>query len=67
MLCCCPPCTPPSAGTALNKIKGLEGKVVRVETGVKLADLHDWLAEKVRRPLAAPRDVAAGTRLCGCI
>lgn len=33
---------------ALNQIKGLEGNVVRVQTGVKLADLHDWLGEQVR-------------------
>jgi hypothetical protein len=32
----------------MNKIMGVEGEVVRVQTGVKLADLHDWLAEQVR-------------------
>lgn len=31
----------------MNNIIRLEGDGVRVQAGVKLADLHDWLAEQV--------------------
>lgn len=41
-----------SLSAGLNNVLGVEGGVVRLQTGVKLADLHDWLAEKVR---ARPR------------
>ncbi|WIA42209.1 hypothetical protein OEZ86_009469 [Tetradesmus obliquus] len=30
----------------LNQIKGVEGSCVRVQAGVKLADLHDYLAKQ---------------------
>lgn len=31
----------------MNRILGLEAHGVRAEAGVKLADLHDWLAKDV--------------------
>lgn len=37
----------------LNQIKGVESSCVRVQAGVKLADLHDYLAKQVGREQAA--------------
>lgn len=34
--------------SALNRLLGLEEGGVRVQAGVKMADLYDWLGEHVR-------------------